>query len=237
MATQSSTPAPIMAQPVVVVGGHTGPSGGATGPTGPMGPTGVIGPVGALGPTGPGLLGATGPTGLGAFTGPTGHTGPPGGGFQGPQGMTGPTGPQALSPDRAIQGTFVGPFGPYSTSSTFVGLGGSLSYTTRLSGEVLVVVGGLARNSSGGSGGGTTIQVRVGTGAPPSAGTSGTSYGTAIGVPQRTYMTAGGDQSGFSIIAFVFLGVPSTVWFDLTVFSTTGNTAYVQDLQFAVIEM
>jgi hypothetical protein len=87
MTTQSKTPAPIMAQPVVVVGGPTGPSGG---PIGPTGPTGFTGPVATsvTGNTGPrGLTGPTGSTGPGAATGPTGFTGPPG-----TPGVTGPTG-------------------------------------------------------------------------------------------------------------------------------------------------
>jgi hypothetical protein len=86
MTVQSKTPSPIWAQPVVVVGGPTGPSGGPTGavgPTGSTGPTalGVTGPTGHIGPTG-----ITGPTGAGAFTGPTGMTGPVGSGNIGPTG-------------------------------------------------------------------------------------------------------------------------------------------------------
>jgi hypothetical protein len=87
---QSKTPAPILAQPVVVVGGPTGPAGGATGvpgPTGEIGPTGAgafTGPTGSLGPSGP-----TGPVGVGV-TGPAGMTGPPG------PGGIGPTGPAAI---------------------------------------------------------------------------------------------------------------------------------------------
>jgi hypothetical protein len=77
-------PAPIMAQPVVVVGGPTGATGpgvGSTGPTGPSGVTGFTGVVGQTGPTGYGfnfvfagfgnaVTGISGPN-----TGPTGvHT-------------------------------------------------------------------------------------------------------------------------------------------------------------------
>jgi hypothetical protein len=108
-------PAEISAYPVVVVGGHTGPSGGPTGPTGAQGLVGAAatGPTGAGAFTGP--TGYTGPTGIGAFTGPmgpTGRTGPPGSagapgatgtpGFATNTGATGPTGSQG----------FLGPVGP-----------------------------------------------------------------------------------------------------------------------------
>lgn len=92
-----STVAPVLAQPVVVVGGPTGPSGGPTGPTGRTGATGATGAGAFTGPTGStGSTGSTGATGAGAFTGPTGptgYTGPPGVAVTGTTGCTGPTGP------------------------------------------------------------------------------------------------------------------------------------------------
>jgi len=80
-------PAPVMAQPVVVVGGPTGPSGGPSGPTGNTGPSGTNA-TGVTGPTGMTGAGATGPTG---FTGKLGSTGP-----SGPPGNAGPTGQSAV---------------------------------------------------------------------------------------------------------------------------------------------
>lgn len=78
MTTQSKTPAPILAQPVVVVGGPTGPAGGATGVAGSTGPTGPVA-TSITGNTGPrGLTGPTGIIGAAGITGPTGFTGPPG---------------------------------------------------------------------------------------------------------------------------------------------------------------
>ena len=53
-----NSPAPVMAQPVVVVGGPTGPTGpgvGSTGSTGPTGGTGYTGNIGQTGPTGLGF--------------------------------------------------------------------------------------------------------------------------------------------------------------------------------------
>lgn len=117
-------PAPIMAQPVVVVGGPTGPSGG---PTGPTGINGATGPTAAAftGPTGATGFGATGPTGFAGGIGPTGYTGPPGNfgptGLTGPIGVTGPlgtgpTGPTGVTGVTGPQGTgptgVAGPTGP-----------------------------------------------------------------------------------------------------------------------------
>lgn len=100
MSTQSNTPAPVAAMPVVVVGGPTGPSGGPTGPTGYTGPIGT-GPTGSTGPGGPtGPIGPPGPTGASCFTGPQGRTGPPG-----PRvGPSGPPGPPGLDGSYALTG-------------------------------------------------------------------------------------------------------------------------------------
>lgn len=119
------SPAPIMAQPVVLVGGPTGPSGGPTGVTGTTGPTGPTAPS-FTGPTGPSGAGATGPTGMTGPRGQTGFTGPVGNqgstgaastvaGPQGPTGVgsTGPTGGQGV-------GGPVGPTGPLGTGPTGV---------------------------------------------------------------------------------------------------------------------
>jgi len=93
-------PAPVMAQPVVILGGPTGPSGGPTGNTGNTGPSG-INATGVTGPTGATGFGATGPTGVKGATGFTGPSGPPGN--PGPTGLsavgvTGPTGPLGTGP-------------------------------------------------------------------------------------------------------------------------------------------
>lgn len=98
MTTSVKAPAPVAAQPVVVVHGPTGPAGsntGLTGPTGFTGPTGTMtGPTGYTGATG---LGATGATGS---TGPVGSTGPAGS----PTGATGPTGSGSTGPTGAAGG-------------------------------------------------------------------------------------------------------------------------------------
>lgn len=114
MVVQVIASAPVMAQPVVVVGGATGPSGGPTGATGPTGssftgPTGMTGLTGPTGATGGGTTGPTGAKGATGPSGPPGNIGPTGNnavgatGPSGPQGGAGPTGPQ-------------GPFGPTGPS-------------------------------------------------------------------------------------------------------------------------
>lgn len=130
MTVQSQIPAPITAQPVVVVGGPTGPSGGPTGNTGPTGSMGLTGPTAATGRTGPtGNTGPTGVTGAGAFTGPTGYTGPPGS-----LGQTGPTGPVAGAVATTFSGLPISPAmgqrgfvtdAPGSTFGATVSVGGS----------------------------------------------------------------------------------------------------------------
>jgi hypothetical protein len=135
MAVPVVVPAPIAAQPVVVVHGPTGPTGPGVGATGPTGLTGATGRTGYSGPTGwTGATGVTGATGAGAFTGPTGFTGPPGsGGATGITGATGPTG-------------FTGPIGPTGasgpgatgvTGSTGVGGGNAHSIGAQKVGNVI----------------------------------------------------------------------------------------------------
>lgn len=83
-------PAPIMAKPVVVVGGA------AVGPKGPTGPQGAIGPTGSQGIAG--TAGTGGSAGATGATGPTGTQGPGGAGSVGATGPTGATGAGATGP-------------------------------------------------------------------------------------------------------------------------------------------
>jgi collagen type VII alpha len=239
MPTQSNTPAPIMAQPVVVVGGMTGPPGGPTGPVGAIGvtgPTGGFGVTGSIGPTGP--TGTIGPTGAGAFTGPTGFTGPPGsaGGTGaaaiGPTGATGPTG-TAVTSVSTFSADSAGPFGPYGTTLAMIGSG--YQFTPVKSGRVLVTFAGQARNSAGAGGGGTNIYGRYGTGTPPTAGAANT--GTNFGGAQAMFSTSATNQSGFTVTEIITLTVGTMYWFDLMIQSTTGTNAYVLDVQFSLVEL
>jgi hypothetical protein len=239
MTTQSNTPAPIAAQPVVVVHGHTGPSGGPTGPTGLQGSasaTGATGPTGFLGPSGP--TGNTGPTGEGAFTGPTGMTGPPGTGspstIPGPTGATGPQGPEASGGTVHVANNWVaGPTGNVSTSEVHLGLGASFSITPSKSGLVFVIVAGVVVNS-GAAGSGANIKVRFNTGTPPVYGNAG--GGNTLGAPQHFVSASSTEQVGFCIHDIRSLSVGVAWWFDVTLQAVGAAGATVKDVQFSALE-
>lgn len=239
MAVQSQTPSPIAAFPVVVIGGHTGPGGGPTGPTGADGPVAALGPTGPRGMTGPDGTGPTGPPGLGAFTGPTGFTGPPGSfggaGFTGPTGATGMTGPRAAegSFSNILVNQWAGPYGPYGVN-TMLGLGAR--YTTKLSGIIMMTWSGMVRNSAGGAGGGTNIQVRWNTGGSPSAGNPAT--GLQIGITVRSFAVNAADYVGFCIpMTMMFVPIGTDRWYDLSIASTVGTNAYLQDVYLSIVEL
>lgn len=234
MSTQVSFPAQIMAKPVVVIGGPTGPAGGPTGVVGPSGPTGGQGVTGPTGHTGPTGLGVTGPQGEGAFTGPTGNTGPPGSGAPGAMGVTGPTGApgeSVVAAGRTNQASNT--YGPYGTSPTSIGWGNITSYTPSKTGQVFLIISGQARCSFGAGAGNMYISARYGTGAPPNAGTSaaGTEWGS------KNHVSADSTEyAGFTITSLLFLGVGTAFWFDLAITSPSGNNAYVRDVNFTLLE-
>jgi hypothetical protein len=227
MTIQSKTPAPILAQPVVVIGGPTGPSGG---PTGVTGPTGYTGPVATSVPgnTGPrGLTGPTGATGAASTqTGPTGMTGPVGGGIQGP---TGPYG--AVGAGSFVSTYSSGNNGPYG-SEVMVGFGANTRYTPTKSGNVLVMFAGQARNATVGAT--TVVSGRYGTGAYPSAGAS--PIGSMISNSQYCVSGTTTDSGGFTIMRLLTLPLNTEHWFDLSVLSSPGATAYLSNVQMLVIE-
>lgn len=239
MSTQSNTPAPIMAQPVVVVGGPTGPSGGPTGNTGPSGPVGQTGPTGITGPTG--FRGFTGPTGtpsVTAFTGPTGFTGPAGSfGPVGPTGFTGPTG--VTGSDAAIPGTRAAYVGK---SSGFTGVGTSQicyglnhTYTPTVSGRLLLLAAGVAQNTTANA---AQIFGFYGTGAAPAAGAAVPGISGQWGVTQHLAESGNALWAGFAVIGIVTgLTLSTSYWFDLAISSNAGAGAGIRDVQFILIEI
>jgi collagen type I alpha len=237
MVTQSGIPAPIMARPVVVVSGSTGPAGGPQGATGPVGPTGVTGSTGALGLSGStGPTGATGSPGVGAFTGPTGITGPPGAGLPGPTGYTGPTGMAgAASPFNFATFAPTDPVGNVSTVEKAMGL--ACAYTPSFSGRCFLICAGIALNSSG-PGNGTTIQLKYGTGtAPVNGATAGLGTRVAINATQHFVASTAAGQQGFTIVALLTgLTVSTAYWFDLTLQAVTAGGASVKDIQLTLLE-
>lgn len=246
MPVQVDAPAPIMAQPVVVVGGPTGPSGGPTGPTGPQGAVSLTGATGNTGPTGRmGPTGAAGPTGAGAFTGPTGFTGPPGSGAPGPAGLTGPTGAAGAAGATGAGGggapnyTFgyvSSPTGNVSTTEKAMGLGSSCKLTPNSSGIVFVVITGMVGNSTA-AGNGTVVKGRYGTGSAPINGaTSG--LGSQFGTPQNFVASTTAGIQGFAIQAVLgSFTLGTQVWFDLSVVAAISGGASIYDINFSVFEL
>jgi hypothetical protein len=236
MPTQSYVPAPIMAQPVVIVGGPTGPSNGPTGSTGPVGATGIAGATGSVGPTGAfGPTGAAGPTGAGAFTGPIGLTGPPGSvGIIGPTGDIGPTGmtgPQGeLDGSRSSLQSSTAAIGSITTANTAFGL--TLYYTPAISGRVMVWASGVAQNTGAAT---TNVALWSGTGTAPVA--SSTSFsGSMAGIAKRCSGSADGDWVGFSLFGLLSLTIGTQYWFDVVASSSSGSAGSIRDVQIMLIE-
>lgn len=238
MTVQSKTPAPIQAQPIVVVGGPTGPSGGPTGSTGPIGITGPTGITGAVGPTGRLGTGPMGPTGPGAAIGATGRTGPAGG--PGPTGVTGPPGPagQPLTWNTAFNTTALS---NSTTAEQSFGYGSVFRIWLVGTGAVFVTMSGTLINACTN---GSTLSLRghYGTGNiyPSFGATSG--LGQAFSAQQNYIATASPAHTAFTIQSVVY-NLPhdssGTVasWFDITVTATPVNGATLKDVQFSAIEI
>lgn len=236
MPIESTVPAEIAAQPVVVVRegvviqGYTGPTGADGAPSLVTGPTG-------FGQTGP--IGIVGPTGVGAFTGPMGMTGPPGAGGVGPMGFTGPTGSRfGGGSDTWGRDSSNNVYGPFGTAYAHVGRGNSWTHQHVSSGVALVIVSGVARNSAGGAGASTIININTGTGSsPPAYGAP--ENGFSFVQPVNIFLTNAADKVGFTInlISAGWGNPPFTLWFDLVVKSSVGNNAYVQDLHWNLVEI
>lgn len=257
MATQSSTPAPIMAQPVVVVGGPTGPASGLTGPTGPQGMASLTGATGYTGPTGALGTGPTGATGVGAFTGPRGMTGPLG--DAGPTGSTGATGPQGTGPTgfTGMTGDFgpTGPTGPQGTLSgtrylyqslatpitgigvSAVAFGLAAPYTPSSTGRVMVWISGMVQNTVASQF--TILTARYGTGSAPVPGAT-TGLGTSFGIPVNALDSANSATDawvGFTLVGVLpNLTIGTAYWFDVAAMTDGGSGGGLRDVQLVLIE-
>jgi collagen type VII alpha len=223
-----------MAQPVVVVGGPTGPSGGPTGTTGPSGLTGATGPTGFIGPTGiRGFTGPTGAPGVTAFTGPTGAIGPPGSfGATGQVGSQGPTGPTG-NPGAAVTTNYNSGLSRSVTgTSTWTTVGAQRAITPAVTGRVFIWASGMAYNNT--VGGATNIGIMFGTGATPAPGS--TPSGTLpVQVVFIASTTAG--RQGFALVANPSLSVNTTYWFEIVITSPSSNTGGVEGCQLLVMEL
>jgi hypothetical protein len=230
-------PAMVVAQPVVVVGGHTGPSGG---PTGPMGPTGTVGVTGAVGPIGPtGAVAATGPTGA-AITGPTGPqgmTGPPGIGSTGAA-ATGPTG--VAGPGGVFQTIDSGspsPTGPFDYFFRHQGL--TIRLTFSYTGRAFVCFTGMFVNNV--AGGGMRIHVRRGPTDFDTPTFGQGLIGNQIGYEKTFASLPMNARIEFSLIMLDLIGsgaIEREYWYDLAVAATpTGALVTLFDLEWVLMEI
>lgn len=199
MTVLTTAPAPIAAQPVVIVGGPTGPSGGPTGATGlgATGPTGRTGPTGPSGPTGSSAPGSTG------AVGPTGFTGPPGAGSTGPTGIggPGPTGPTGSTGSTGAASAVTGPTGPSAGPTGPTGNTGSAG------------AGSTGPTGPAGGGGGTSIH-------PPTNalfsvtanGTGGTQASTDSSTLGWSFRRTDTGSGGTDVGCFRGKTIPASTW-------------------------
>jgi hypothetical protein len=165
-------------------------------------------------------------------------TGPPGSVGPGATGVTGPTGPAGAGASALTwnDAQATSPAGNVSTTEKAMGLGSSFSISPVNTGVVLVLMSGVALNSSA-AGDGVTITGRHGAGTPPANGdTSG--LGTAFSVPQHFVASTTAGQQGFCLHGVIFgLTVGAVTWFDLSIVAVTGGGATIKDVQFSVVEI
>lgn len=232
--------APVAAYPVVL--GGTGPTGPASGPTGPTGPTGSAA-TGATGATGPSGISITGPTGFGATgpTGATGKTGPAGSAVTGPTGATGPTGVTGYTGYAwgSTAQVFSSPTGGVtSTSGVMLGLGSKFTFVPVGTGRIMILLAGLAQNSTA-AGDGTTVVGRFGVGAAPHYGDAPS--GTQLGSTQRFIASTTAGWQGWMVMDVIntvpFAALGTTFWVDVELIAVTAGGSAVQDVQFIAVEL
>lgn len=147
----------------------------------------------------------------------------------GPQGFQGPTGSISTLTSFATSSD-----PSTTTSTTGVMMGFSQTITPVQSGKLLVLVCGDVDNNTNARG--SLIQIRYGTGTPPTNGSALT--GTPLGglvcfFQNNSAIIAPFNLSG--IISGLSIGV--TVWIDISLASVTGGTSRVRDVSFSIIEL
>lgn len=231
MAVRSNIRAPILSQPIVVIGGPTGPPGGPTGSQGMTGPTGAHGvDASTIGPTGP-----TGPAGQIAATGPTGPTGPAGGLPQGDANF-----PRFTMYNDPTDQDHIDTI---DTIERMVG-NGSWYFIPQFTGNMFFMVTCLVTNVDAG---GTIVSLRIGRqagfegGRQPRPGDP--AFGNIVGLPVETY--APGLAIPVTIIGqTTVLPVPTfqypffmSYWMDLSIKSTIGSGAGVKEITYLALEL
>ncbi len=142
----------------------------------------------------------------------------------------------AVRPQNA-NGNSAAPTGNVSTAAKMMGLGlvAGFSITPQVTGRIMVIVAGVALNSTA-AGDGTSITGKTGTGTAPSNG--GASAGTTFGLQQHFIASTTPGQQGFTCMGIVSgLTLNVAVWIDLEVIAVTAGGASVKDVQCIAFEI
>ena len=128
------------------------------------------------------------------------------------------------------------PTGGVSTTEKAMGLGSTFVYTPSKTGNLIVLIAGMALNYTA-AGDGTTIRGRYGTGTAPTNGaTSG--LGTQFSIDQHFVGSTTAGQQGFNVIGKITgQTIGTAMWFDLSLLAVTGGGSTVKDVQFVIIEV
>jgi hypothetical protein len=114
-----------------------------------------------------------------------------------------------------------------STIEYMVGL--NQQYTATATGNVLILLSGLAENFDNG---GTTVTARV---AASTFNPGSPATGTAIGMPQQVF--APNLTIPFTIIAIYHAALNQTLYYDLSVVATVGAGAGVRNISLVIVEL
>lgn len=154
-----------------------------------------------------------------------------------------------FEPSPAImQAIFAAPTATVSTSAVMVGLAAGSTplcvITPQVTGRLLVIISGLAGNTTGN---GSTMQLSYGTGAAPAAGAA--LAGTQIGQAQTWTSLTGALTGQFVVHALITgLAVPSVlasrlqaaatpIWLDLAFNAVTGGTTTLTKVNILAMEI
>ena len=126
------------------------------------------------------------------------------------------------------------PSGTTSATAVMMGLGGTATITPLTSGKLMVMVTGMAGNSTIGDG--ASAQLYYGTGAAPS--NAGGPTGTAAGAIKAMVASTAAGKQGFALSCLLTgLTVGVAYWFDIALLAVTGGTASIYSLDFVIIEL
>lgn len=130
------------------------------------------------------------------------------------------------------------PTGNVSTTEKAMGLGlvAGFTLTPQVTGNVVVIMTGVALNSSA-AGDGTNITGRFGTGTAPSNGAT-TGLGTAFGTIQHFIGSTTAGQQGFTVMGIISgQSLNTALWFDISLLAVTAGGSTIKDVQIIAFEI